>query len=189
MRFSSTSLTRRRSCASHTCPATTAADGSLSLRSAKPSKAEPLRLVLAPNATPASALYSSLAQAIYPSVAHQRQPDLASAAPAPKSPLLNVDTTLGAASPPSPSSAPVSSGKEGSLIAQRFARLPIGSRLEVSPSSWEIARDLARVVAGPEGGKGGAGLVVDYGDAKAFGRSWRVSRGDRLCSVFSRWRC
>ncbi|BGP00787.1 hypothetical protein RTG_01091 [Rhodotorula toruloides ATCC 204091] len=136
---------------------------------ANPSKAEPLRLVLAPNATPASALYTSLAHAIYPSA--QRQPDLASAAPAPKSALLNVDTTLGASSAP-----PAPSGKEGSLIAQRFARLPIGSRLEVSPSSWEIARDLARVVAGPEGGKGGAGLVVDYGDAKAFGRSWRGFR-------------
>ncbi|BGO90588.1 hypothetical protein NBRC10512_002644 [Rhodotorula toruloides] len=137
---------------------------------ANPAKAEPLRLVLAPNATPASALYTSLAQAIYPSA--QRQPDLASAAPATKSPLLNVDTTLGASSAPHTTPA----GKEGSLIAQRFARLPIGSRLEVSPSSWEIARDLARVVAGPEGGRGGAGLVVDYGDAKAFGRSWRGFR-------------
>ncbi|BGP23719.1 DUF185 family protein [Rhodotorula toruloides] len=137
---------------------------------ANPSKAEPLRLVLAPNATPASALYTSLARAIYPSA--QSQPDLASAASAPRPVLLNVDTTIGASSPP-PSSP---SGKEGSLIAQRFARLPIGSRLEVSPSSWEVARDLARVVAGPEDGKGGAALVVDYGDAKAFGRSWRGFR-------------
>ncbi|KPV77291.1 uncharacterized protein RHOBADRAFT_33470 [Rhodotorula graminis WP1] len=102
------------------------------------------------------------------------------------SPLtLNVDTTLGAPprsasspSSPAPSAAraapPASTpGGAGSLTAQRFARLPIGSRIEVSPSSWEVARDTARLVGGPAGG---AGLVVDYGDAKAFGRSWRGFR-------------
>ncbi|GAA5848813.1 hypothetical protein JCM9279_002952 [Rhodotorula babjevae] len=149
---------------------------------------EPLRLVLAPGPTPASALYSSLAQAAFPNVvqAGHLQPDLNSAAaPVSKSPLtLNVDTTLGASPPPaSPhSSAPPSGarappasspGGAGSLTAQRFARLPIGSRIEVSPSSWEVARDTARLVGGQAGG---AGLVVDYGDAKAFGRSWRGFR-------------
>ncbi|GAA5877005.1 hypothetical protein JCM3774_006873 [Rhodotorula dairenensis] len=158
-----------------------------------PTKSSPdhpaLRLVLAPTPTPASALYSSLAHAIYPTVAHQQSPDLASAAPAPRrrEALLDVDTTLGATS----SSAPTVTAEENaslgatSLIAQRFARLPIGSRLEVSPSGWEIARDLARLVgpgsqadAGPgtAAGPGGAGLVIDYGDAKAFGRSWRGFR-------------
>ncbi|GAA5936039.1 hypothetical protein JCM3775_003563 [Rhodotorula graminis] len=150
---------------------------------------EPLRLVLAPGATPASALYTSLAQAAFPNVvqAGHLQPDLNSAAaPVSKSPLtLNVDTTLGAPprsasspSSPAPSAAraapPASTpGGAGSLTAQRFARLPIGSRIEVSPSSWEVARDTARLVGGPAGG---AGLVVDYGDAKAFGRSWRGFR-------------
>jgi len=158
-------------------------------RSASAKTHEPLRLVLAPGATPASALYSSLAQAAFPNVvqAGHLQPDLNSAAaPVSKSPLtLNVDTTLGAAPPssssssassPSPSAAraapaSASPGGAGSLTAQRFARLPIGSRIEVSPSSWEVARDTARLVGGTAGG---AGLVVDYGDAKAFGRSWRV---------------
>ncbi|POY74000.1 hypothetical protein BMF94_2811 [Rhodotorula taiwanensis] len=138
---------------------------------------DPLRLVLAPTPTPASALYSSLAQAIFPTVAHQQSPDLSSAAPAPRpSGLLNVDTTLGAQVPPSPRSAPAQVEKATSLIAQRFARLPIGSRLEVSPASWEIARDLAKLLGDGEASPGGAGLVVDYGDAKAFGRSWRGFR-------------
>ncbi|GAA5992727.1 hypothetical protein JCM10908_006900 [Rhodotorula pacifica] len=159
---------------------------------------DPLRLVLAPTPTPASALYSSLAHAIYPTVAHQQAPDLASAAPAPRhlrEGLLNVDTTLGAAGgPPSPSPSTAGGGEATSLIAQRFARLPIGSRLEVSPSSWEIARDLARLLGGGGGGKGeegakggigGAGLVVDYGDAKAFGRSWRGFRKHQVVDPLS----
>ncbi|TNY18197.1 S-adenosyl-L-methionine-dependent methyltransferase [Rhodotorula diobovata] len=157
---------------------------------ASPTKHEPLRLVLAPGATPASALYTSLAQAAFPGIVQRGhlQPDLhPAAAPAGKSPLtLNVDTTLGASPPspsptpsPSPSPAPASTPASStpppatSLTAQRFARLPIGSRIEVSPASWEVARDTARLVGGPAGG---AGLVVDYGDAKAFGRSWRGFR-------------
>ncbi|GAA6001285.1 class I SAM-dependent methyltransferase [Rhodotorula paludigena] len=151
----------------------------------------PLRLVLAPSPTPASMLYTSLAQAAFPSLSSaQKQPDLASAAPAPdaRNPLLlNVDTTLGYQPAPAPNSTtPVpgtlgasekvgDAGGAGSLTAQRFARLPIGSRIEVSPASWEVARDVARLIGGGEGA-GGAGLVVDYGDAKAFGRSWRGFR-------------
>ncbi|GJN89885.1 hypothetical protein Rhopal_002874-T1 [Rhodotorula paludigena] len=153
---------------------------------------DPLRLVLAPSPTPASMLYTSLAQAAFPSLSStQKQPDLASAAPAPdaRNPLLlNVDTTLGyqPARAPNSSASPVpgtlgagekvgDAGGAGSLTAQRFARLPIGSRIEVSPASWEVARDVARLIGGDEGA-GGAGLVVDYGDAKAFGRSWRGFR-------------
>ncbi|GAA6050042.1 hypothetical protein JCM3770_001929 [Rhodotorula araucariae] len=139
----------------------------------------PLRLVLAPGATPASALYTSLAQAAFSGVLERGhlQPDLNSAAaPVVKSPLtLNVDTTLGYAAPaPVPGPATEAVVGAGSLTAQRFARLPIGSRIEVSPASWEVARDVARLVGG--GGAGGAGLVVDYGDGKAFGRSWRGFR-------------
>ncbi|GAA5870620.1 hypothetical protein JCM8547_002064 [Rhodosporidiobolus lusitaniae] len=162
-----------------------------------------LRLVLAPSPTPASALYSSLAQAAFPNA--PQTPDILSASPAARpsaisAAALNVDTTLGfnpsppAPSRPSPSSPSASAAppspsllnSTASLTAQRFARLPLGSRIEVSPASWEIARDVARLVSGrgeegegKEGsgkGAGGAGLVVDYGDAKAFGRSWRGFR-------------
>lgn len=131
-------------------------------------KKEPLRLVLSPTPTPASSLYSSLGALAKSSTTSS--PTLHSAAP-----LLNVDTTQPPAySPYSPPSAkPKEGGGEANLTAQRFARLPQGSRLEISPSSYEVARGFAKLI---EGEKGGAGLVVDYGDAKAFGRSWRVSR-------------
>lgn len=43
--------------------------------------------------------------------------------------------------------------------------------MEISPASWEVARGMGQLLTGKAGG---AGLVVDYGDAKAFGRSWRV---------------
>ncbi|GAA5974542.1 hypothetical protein JCM5350_001183 [Sporobolomyces pararoseus] len=127
-------------------------------------KKEPLRLVLSPTQTPASALYTGLAQAAKSSVTPS--PTLHSAAP-----LLNVDTTL----PPPPTSSAYGSpkGVGTNLTAERFARLPQGSRIEISPSSYEIARGFAKLL---EGEKGGAGLVVDYGDAKAFGRSWRGFR-------------
>ncbi|GAA5918546.1 hypothetical protein JCM1841_003294 [Sporobolomyces salmonicolor] len=132
---------------------------------------EPLRLVLAPNPTPASALYTGLAQAAIGAV--EPTPTLRSAAP-----LLDVDTTLPPPAPSpsvyaSPSPSPSSRAEAPSLTAQRFARLPQGSRLEISPSSYEIARGFAKLI---EGDRGGAGLVVDYGDAKAFGRSWRGFR-------------
>lgn len=43
--------------------------------------------------------------------------------------------------------------------------------MEISPASWEVGKGMARLL---DGSAGGAGLVVDYGDEKAFGRSWRV---------------
>ncbi|GAA6062439.1 hypothetical protein JCM10212_003313 [Sporobolomyces blumeae] len=134
-------------------------------------KKEPLRLVLSPTPTPASALYSSLGEAAASS--HPSTPSIHSAAP-----LLNFDTTQPVpprqAPPTAPSASPSSSsGEVFNLTAQRFARLPQGSRLEISPSSYEVARGFAKLV---QGEKGGAGLVVDYGDAKAFGRSWRGFR-------------
>ncbi|GAA5955386.1 hypothetical protein JCM3765_006762 [Sporobolomyces pararoseus] len=141
-------------------------------------KKEPLRMVLSPTQTPASALYTGLAQAAKSSVTPS--PTLHSAAP-----LLNVDTTL---PPPSSSSVyqpPRSSAEKGvgtNLTAERFARLPQGSRIEISPSSYEIARGFAKLL---EGEKGGAGLVVDYGDAKAFGRSWRGFRKHEVVDPLS----
>ncbi|GAA5893119.1 class I SAM-dependent methyltransferase [Sporobolomyces salmoneus] len=134
-------------------------------------KKEPLRLVLSPTQTPASALYSSLAQALLRESPIAQSPTLHSAAPSPQTPLLNVDTTL--PPPPSPSLSSTAQGRPGvkNLTAERFARLPIGSRIEISPSSYEIARGFANLVEG-----GGAGLIIDYGDSKAFGRSWRGFR-------------
>jgi NADH dehydrogenase [ubiquinone] 1 alpha subcomplex assembly factor 7 len=122
----------------------------------------PLRLVLAPNATPASTIYTRLST-------------LAATPPAPSlSSSLSFDTTL----PPSPLSTSSSTLKPPQTPAQsisptlsRFDRLPVGSRMEISPASWEIARGVGKALAGDQGG---AGLIVDYGGDKAFGRSWRV---------------
>lgn len=67
------------------------------------------------------------------------------------------------------------SARGGSKLTQnRFQKLPQGSRVEISPASWEVARGIGKLF--PSGGQEkGAGLVVDYGGDKAFGRSWRVS--------------
>ncbi|GAA5937380.1 class I SAM-dependent methyltransferase [Sporobolomyces koalae] len=138
-------------------------------------KKEPLRLVLSPTQTPASALYTGLAQAAKSSVTPS--PTLNSAAP-----LLNVDTTL-PFPVPAATRAPEAPNEGVNLTAQRFARLPQGSRLEISPSSYEIARGFAKLM---EGERGGAGLVVDYGDAKAFGRSWRGFRKHAVVDPLSK---
>ena len=52
----------------------------------------------------------------------------------------------------------------------RFSKVPGGSRIEVSPASWGIARTIGELIS-----TGGAGLVIDYGDDRAFGSSFRVS--------------
>lgn len=54
--------------------------------------------------------------------------------------------------------------------------------MEISPACWEVARGFGKLLGagGSDGGEvRGAGLIVDYGDDKAFGRSWRVSLFDR----------
>ena len=55
----------------------------------------------------------------------------------------------------------------------RFRSLPVGSRIEVSPASFKIARQIAELINNPDSG-GGSALIVDYGDAKVFGNSIRV---------------
>lgn len=111
----------------------------------------------------------------------------------PKPISLSFDTTL----PPSPSpltrstppaSASLSSSKTGGKVSptlSRFDRLPIGSRMEISPASWEIARGIGKLVSASK--DGGAGLVVDYGDGKGFGRSWRVRSSLSSFDVLVSW--
>ncbi|KAI5475863.1 DUF185 family protein [Pseudohyphozyma bogoriensis] len=93
---------------------------------------QPLRLVLAPNPTPASAMYTRLA----------------SISTAPTSSLssnLSFDTTL----PPSsirPTASVPSSNEPMSKTLERFARQPAGSRMEISPASWEVARGVGKLL-------------------------------------------
>ncbi|KAM0788941.1 hypothetical protein ACM66B_003016 [Microbotryomycetes sp. NB124-2] len=132
---------------------------------------EPLRLVLSPGPTPASMLYtrlSTMAANDSASPSDQRQQQLN------RSKDLNFDTTLPPAHSPKQ--------QHVSPTLSRFARLPIGSRIEISPASWEIARDLGKTLQGPQGG---AGLIIDYGDAKAFGRSWRGFRKHQVVDPLS----
>ncbi|KAG8740878.1 hypothetical protein FRC10_003793 [Ceratobasidium sp. 414] len=63
----------------------------------------------------------------------------------------------------------------------RFVNLPIGSRVEVSPSSWGIGRTVGRLIGTPSGG---AGLVMDYGDDRAFGSSFRAFQNHKVVDVF-----
>ena len=66
------------------------------------------------------------------------------------------------------------------LSSERFKELPSGSTLEVSPTSFRIARKVGellesgRVIDG-QPSQGGCGLIVDYGGNKAYSNSFRVS--------------
>ncbi|KAL8277861.1 hypothetical protein RQP46_009680 [Phenoliferia psychrophenolica] len=131
----------------------------------------PLRLVLSPNPTPASTMYT-------------RMSTIASSPP-PNSNIsssLSFDTTLPPPPPPSPSPSTEEGTPPISQTLSRFARLPVGSRMEISPACWEVARGVGNLLQGP---KGGAGLVVDYGDEKAFGRSWRGFRKHQIVDPLS----
>ncbi|MCO5589761.1 hypothetical protein L7F22_043730 [Adiantum nelumboides] len=89
----------------------------------------------------------------------------------------------------------------------RFQVLQPGQRVEVSPEAWATARKIGELVSGrkakagkPEResdeqrierergeservqiqSKGGAGLVIDYGDEKAFGGSFRAFKSHKI---------
>lgn len=116
-----------------------------------------LRLVLSPAPTPASILYTHL------STAQPPQATLSSS--------LSFDSTL---PPPSPAAL---------IRPARLAKQPVGARMEISPASWEVGKGMARLL---DGSAGGAGLVVDYGDEKAFGRSWRGFRKHQIVDPLSK---
>jgi len=79
----------------------------------------------------------------------------------------------------------------------------VGDRVEINKEGWEIMRMIGELVEGKvvdqergeraaadasdSEGVGGVGLVVDYGDEKAFDNSFRVSTGSLLFD-FSRLR-
>ena len=63
------------------------------------------------------------------------------------------------------------------LSSPRFQEHPVGSRVEVSPASFKIARQIAELIhEGTSGGSRSAGsaLIVDYGGDRAYGNSFRV---------------
>ncbi|UZJ57283.1 hypothetical protein CBS101457_006603 [Exobasidium rhododendri] len=89
----------------------------------------------------------------------------------------------------------------------RFQLLQPGQRVEISPEAWAAARRMGELVAGRKamekqgeekddvnveagkareverlkgGSMGGAGLIIDYGDDKAFGGSFRAFKAHRI---------
>ncbi|KAH9945038.1 DUF185-domain-containing protein [Epithele typhae] len=73
----------------------------------------------------------------------------------------------------------------------RFPKLPIGSRIEVSPASFSVARRIGELlhVNGLNSAwdsTAGSALIVDYGDDKVYGNSFRAFRNHKLADVFHR---
>ncbi|KZV61295.1 DUF185-domain-containing protein [Peniophora sp. CONT] len=101
---------------------------------------------------------------------------------------LSVDTTLPQTNPNGPRFRPVLSSAPSpisSLLGSsspRFASLPIGARLEVSPTGFKIARKVGEVVGGD--GRMGAGLIIDYGKAHASGDSFRAFKEHKIVDPF-----
>lgn len=61
--------------------------------------------------------------------------------------------------------------------SSRFQKMPVGSRIEVSPSAFKIAHRIGELLYSSQGGPAdvsGCALVVDYGGDHAFGSSFRV---------------
>lgn len=62
----------------------------------------------------------------------------------------------------------------------RFQNIPGGSFLEVSPTAFRIAHRISQLLSNKNSedkttSLGGCGLIIDYGDDKAFADSFRVS--------------
>ncbi|KAL4247601.1 Protein arginine methyltransferase NDUFAF7 [Abortiporus biennis] len=80
-------------------------------------------------------------------------------------------TTLGASSP-------------------RFASIPVGGRLEVSPTSFKVAKSIGELLRHDPDDEStpslGCGLFVDYGGDKAYGNSFRGFRKHKIVDVFNR---
>ncbi|KAJ3781358.1 S-adenosyl-L-methionine-dependent methyltransferase [Lentinula aff. detonsa] len=73
--------------------------------------------------------------------------------------------------------------------SSRFQSLPVGSDLEVSPTSFRLARKVGEVLAkNTQTGSslGGCGLIIDYGRDHAFGHSRRGFKNHQIMDVFHR---
>lgn len=74
----------------------------------------------------------------------------------------------------------------------RFSEIPIGSSIEVSPTSFRTARQVGELLLGnvknqedeSSRSPGGCGLIIDYGDDHVFGDSFRAFSNHKLVDVF-----
>ncbi|KAF9478849.1 DUF185-domain-containing protein [Pholiota conissans] len=74
------------------------------------------------------------------------------------------------------------------LSSPRFNELPTGSTLEVSPTSFRIARKVGELLATGSAEEelsiGGAGLIIDYGANHAFDNSLRAFQNHKIVDPF-----
>nr|GAT50423.1 predicted protein [Mycena chlorophos] len=67
----------------------------------------------------------------------------------------------------------------------RFAALPVGSRIQVSPVAFRTMRSVGSLIAGPTLHEPkGCGLIIDYGDAGASSNSFRAFRNHQIVDPF-----
>ncbi|KAI8980089.1 DUF185-domain-containing protein [Trametes punicea] len=87
------------------------------------------------------------------------------------------------------SPAPTPSSTLLGLSSTRFQKLPVGSRIEVSPASFKIARQLGELLYDAESNgsrSAGSALIVDYGGEKAYGNSFRAFKDHNIVDPFCR---
>ncbi|KAI0649421.1 DUF185-domain-containing protein [Trametes meyenii] len=85
------------------------------------------------------------------------------------------------------SPAPTPSSTLLGLSSPRYQKLPVGSRIEVSPASFKIARRIAELLYDAEtGGTQSAGnaLIIDYGGEKVYGNSFRAFKNHKIVDPF-----
>ncbi|PSS36776.1 hypothetical protein PHLCEN_2v1407 [Hermanssonia centrifuga] len=71
----------------------------------------------------------------------------------------------------------------------RFQKLPVGSRVEISPSAFKIAHRIGELLHSHNGTAedvAGCALIVDYGGEKAYGSSFRAFKDHKIVDVFHR---
>lgn len=75
------------------------------------------------------------------------------------------------------------------LSSARFQKLPVGSRIEVSPASFKIARQVGELLRDGESEEtrsAGSALIIDYGGEKVYGNSFRAFKDHKIVDAFHR---
>ncbi|KIL64283.1 hypothetical protein M378DRAFT_126966 [Amanita muscaria Koide BX008] len=73
------------------------------------------------------------------------------------------------------------------LSSPRFKNLPADSTIEVSPSSFKVAHRIGQLLASQGEStsvQGGCALIIDYGDDKVYGDSFRAFKNHKIIDVF-----
>ncbi|KAL5486075.1 hypothetical protein ACEPAI_7119 [Sanghuangporus weigelae] len=68
-------------------------------------------------------------------------------------------------------------------ISPRYSDLPVGSRVEVSTTSFKLARQVAELVNDPKSA-GGSALIIDYGWGGISGNSLRAFKKHQIVDIF-----